>query len=293
MEKQVNVIVLGSSSLLGADIIELFNYENNVRVIGYSHKDLDITKNADILNVFEGTKGSITHVINCVAISDIKQCENEPRLAFKINSESVKNLSEVCLKEQIHLTHVSCDNIFEGLKKEPYLEQDETIPLNVYGKSKLAGEGFVRNMGNKGLVIRSSSLYGKHKKNLIDTLLNKLDLAIRVKVVSDIISCPTYTMDLANTIIQLALNYKSGVFNVVNAGQCSMYEFTAKAAEYMKLNKNLIIPIKYSEQDTKIEIPKYSALSTNRIDRTLPEPVRKWEDALYQFLIETKRLYEY
>jgi dTDP-4-dehydrorhamnose reductase len=293
MSRDINVVVLGSEGMLGSDLIELFRYEEDIHVRGYSRRECDITSSQDIFDTLGGTEGSITHVINCAAYTDVDGCESNPELAHKTNTEAIKNLSEICLKEKIHFTHISTDYVFEGLKKEPYLEQDEAIPLSIYGKTKLAGEGFVRAMGGKGLVIRTAWLYGKHGKNFIDTVLNKLDLAVPVKVIDDLIGCPTYTMDLANTIIQLTLSYKSGIFHVVNTGFCSWYQFACKAAEFMKYNKNLIIPIKSAELNRKAERPRYSALSTIRLERTLPEPLRKWEDALNQYLIETKRLYEF
>jgi dTDP-4-dehydrorhamnose reductase len=291
--RNINIIVLGCKGMLGSDLIELFNYEEGIHVRGYSHNECDVSNLKDIENVLSGTCGSISHVINCSAYTNVDGCEEYPDLAYKVNTDGPRFLADICLKEQIHLTHISTDYVFEGLKNKPYLEQDETIPLSVYGKSKLAGEGFIKAMGNKGLVIRTAWLYGKHGNNYIDRILNKLELAVQVKVITDSQGCPTYTMDLANCIIQLALGMKSGVFHVVNSGSCTWYDFAIKAAEFVKYNKDLIIPIKSKELYRKAERPHYSVLSTLRLEKTLSEPLRKWEDALYQYLIETKRLYEF
>lgn len=294
MEKEFNIVVFGREGMLGFDLLEMFSFEKNVHVRSYSHQECDISKKEDVENTIGGTSGSISLVINCSAYTDVDGCEENPKKAFDINVNGPKYLAECCLKEQIHLTHISTDYVFEGLKREPYLEQDEAVPLSVYGKTKLQGEGYVRALGNKGLVIRTAWLYGKYgKKNFIDTILNKLELGVQVKVIDDLVGCPTYTMDLANVIIQLALSYKSGVFHVVNRGSCTWFEFAKKAAEIMKFNPKNIVPIKSADLNRKADRPKYSVLSTNRLERTLSEPLRKWEDALYQYLIETKRLYEF
>lgn len=293
MEKEFNVVVFGSQGMLGSDLIELFSFEKNAHIRGYTHQECDISNREDVENTIGGTNGSITHCINCSGYTDVDGCEENSEKAFKVNANGPKYLAEFCLKEKIHLTHISTDYVFEGLKREPYIEQDETIPISIYGKSKLEGESYVRALGNKGLVLRSAWLYGKHGKNFIDTILNKLELGVQVKVIDDLVGCPTYTMDLANAIIQLALNFKSGIFHVVNKGYCTWFEFTKKAAEIMKYNNKNIIPIKSSELNRKADRPKYSVLSTIRLERTLSEPLRKWEDALYQYLIETKRLYEF
>jgi dTDP-4-dehydrorhamnose reductase len=293
MGRDLNIVVLGSEGMLGSDLMELFEFEEGIHVRGYMHQECDITKFDDVENVLGGTQGSITHVINVVGCSDIDFCEANKDIAFRLNSTGPKNLADICQKEHIHLTHVSCDTVFEGLKKEPYLEQDETIPLTVCGKSKLEGESYVRSMGGNGLVIRTSSLYGKHGKNFIDTILNKLELAVPVKVVDDLVLCPTYTMDLANVIIQLALNKKSGLFHVVNDGSTTWYNFALKAAEYMNYNSINLIPISSTDLGKKVERPKHVILSTIRLERTLPEKLRTWQNALYQYLLETKRLYEF
>jgi dTDP-4-dehydrorhamnose reductase len=294
-EDSLNIIVIGCNGKLGQDLIELFNCEDKEKffVRGVDLEDCDITKKADVYNLLDGTSGSITNVINCAAMTDVDKCESFPELADNINNKAIQLLSEVCIKNEIHLTHISTDYVFEGLKTTPYLEQDEAVPLSVYGKSKLAGEGWVRGMGDKGLVIRTAWLYGKHGKNFIDVILNKLELGLEVPVLVDQIGNPTYSMDLANVIIQLASSFKSGLFHATNSGFCSWFEFASKAAEYMDFDKSLIKPMQIKDLVRKAERPKYSVLSLNRLDRTLPEPVRKWQDALYQYLIETKRLYEH
>jgi dTDP-4-dehydrorhamnose reductase len=292
--ENANVIVFGAEGKLGKDLIELFAYEDCAHVKGYSHSMCDITKIDDLRNIMSGVDGSITHCINCVGYTNVDACEDNIELSNLINGKAVENLATICLEERIHLTHISTDYVFEGIKKQPLLEQEETNPLSQYGRSKLLGEGPVRAMGDKGLVIRTSWLYGKYgKKNFIDTVLDKIQLGAKVKVITDQVGSPTYSMDLANTIIQLALNFKSGLFNVVNEGQCSWYEFALKAVEYMKEKTEYIIPVTSEQLNRKAIRPQFSALSTLRLRQTLPEPIRKWEDALYQYLIETRRLYEF
>lgn len=291
-EDILNVVIFGADGMLAKDLLELFNFEENIYVRGYSKHECDITSYDDIWNSIGGTKGSITNVINCSAYNKVDEAEDNEELAFKVNAHGPKILADICKENEIHLTHISTDYVFEGLKKEPYLEQDETDPLTVYGKSKLEGEGPVRALGDKGLVIRTAWLYGKHGKNFIDTVLNKLELGVDVNVVDDQIGAPTYTLDLANAIIQLACGFKSGLFHVTNSGSCTWYDFLIKAATYLDYNLSRIKKISSKQLIRKALRPKYSVLSMNRLERTLPEPIRNWEKALYQYLLETKRIYE-
>jgi len=290
MEKERNVVILGADGMLGKDLIELFHYEESSIVRSYSKRECDISKYQDVFDILGGTKGSISNVINCAGFTDVIASEQNEEAANNINNLALKTLSSICIENEIHLTHISCYHVLEGLKNEPYLEQDEAIPLTVYGKTKLAGEGHIRAMGDKGLVIRTGWLYGKFgKKNMIDNILNKLELGVQVNAIEDQIISPTYTMDLANVIIQLSISFKSGLFHVSNSGYCSIYDFVSHAAKLMDYNQKLIKKISFKESEQKVQIPKYSALSLNRLERTLPEPMRKWDNALYQYLIETKR----
>ena len=171
------------------------------------------------------------------------------------------------------------------------MEQDRPEPLSIYGKSKLAGEGWVVGMGDKGLIIRTAWLYGKNGKNYIDTILNKLELGIDVSITNDQVGCPTYTIDLANAVIKLATNYKSGIFNVVNSGYCTWYNFAVHAAKLMNYDVKHLKIITTEDLQRKAKRPKYCVLSLNRLERTLPDKMRHWKDALNQYLIETEKLH--
>lgn len=291
-DNTLNIVIFGANGMLAQDLIELLNYEENIFVRSYTRRECSIDSYDDVWSCIGGTKGSISHVINCAAFTNVDKAEDHEELAFKTNNEGPRILADICKENQIHLTHISTNYVFEGLKKEPYLEQDETCPLSIYGKSKLAGEGHVRALGDKGLVVRTSWLFGKHGKNFIDTVLNKLDLGVKAKVITDEIATPTYTMDLANAIIQLVISYKSGLFHITNSGSCSWFEFAKEAARLTDLNLSYLVPVKSKELNRKADRPKYSVLSMNRLERTLSEPIRSWKKALYQYLLETKRIYE-
>jgi len=282
-----SLAVFGADGKLGTDLVELLSYEQDVEVKTFIENECDITNKKEL--EFALNESTYTHVINCAAYTDVDGCEENEQKAFQVNAEGPKYLAEICLKNKIHLTHISTDYVFEGLKDEPYLEHEETFPLSVYGKSKLAGEGHVKAIGGKGLIIRTAWLYGKNGKNSLDTFLNKLELGSTIKIIDDQFGCPSYSMDIANAIIQLSLSEKSGVFHVVNSGSCSWYQFIKKAAEYLNYDQSKIVPISYKDLNRKAERPKSTILSMIKLERTLPEPLRSWEKGLYQYLLEINK----
>ena len=290
-KQQPNIVVFGAEGMLGKDLIEMLSYEDNISYRGYSRSECDITDYNDVYSAIGGAY-NITNVINCAAYTDVDGCEDNEDTAYAVNAKSLEHMAKICLESEIHLTHISTDYVFQGNRVEPYLEQDKASPLSVYGKSKLSGEGHVRGMGDKGLVIRTSWLYGKHKKNFVDTALDKLELGVGVNAVGDQTGSPTYTMDLANVIIQLAISFKSGIFHASNSGYCTWYEFIKRACHLTDLNEHLIRRVSWKTLNLKAERPAFSVLSMNRLNRTLPEPVRSWEDGLAQYLSEIKRIYE-
>ena len=124
-EKFSNVVVFGANSLLGQDLMELFNYEENCYIRGYTKVECNITDEEDLFDVLGGTKGSITHLINCAAYTDINRAESEEEKAYNVNDKAIQKLAKICLDNHIHFTHISCCNVFEGLASKPYLEQSE------------------------------------------------------------------------------------------------------------------------------------------------------------------------
>jgi len=277
-----NIVVLGADGLLASDLIELLQYDGTAVVRVYSKELCDVTK---YKNVYYNLVGETTHVINCAALNDIELCEKSPELATAVNDKAVKNLTEVCLDNKIHLTHFSTAQVYNGNKLEPYLENDPTEPLSVYAKSKLAGDSHVLSMGDKGLVIRTNWLFGKFRPNLVNTVMSNLEKNIVTELEDDEIGNPTYTLDLANTVLSLALSNKSGTYNVTNSEQCSKYELGMKLAEYLE-KKDLI----KAKKSTNVLMPKFTVLSNNRLIQTLPETLRPWHSALYQYLLEVGKV---
>ena len=255
--------LIGNKGMLGSDV------ENLLRKHDIDHEtsdlEIDIT-DIDCLRKFSDEK-RIDWVINCAAYTAVDRAEDEPDRAFKINADGASNIAEIAREKGAKLIHISTDYVFDGKKEEAYTENDPPRPIGVYGKSKHQGEENIRKTTDKYFIIRTAWLYGKNGSNFVHTMLRLFGERETVKVVSDQWGSPTYTGDLAGSIIKIIAedsgNY--GVYNFTNEGKTNWYEFAVeiykKAKNYRLLEKDVeIVPIGTAEYPTKAKRPKKSYL---------------------------------
>jgi len=279
----MKIALIGANGQLGNDLIR--TAPSNVELFALTRKELDITSKQNVETVLENLKPDI--VINTSAYVKVDKAEEEIDEAFKVNTIGVKYLIEICQKLKITLLHISTDYVFDGKKgkiKEPYYENDQPNPLNVYGISKLAGEIIIKNYLKKFYIIRVASLFGKAGAsgkggNFVYTILEKAKKGEPLKVIDDIIMSPTYTYDAAKEIWHIILKEKPyGIYHVTNKGFCSWYEFAVKILEIAKIKAD-IKPVKHTEFKTKAKRPLWSPLESKKGIELPP-----WEDALKRFI---------
>ncbi len=180
---------------------------------------------------------------------------------------------------------MSTDYVFDGRKREPYIETDAPNPLNVYGKTKLSGEDLVKDICSRFFVIRTSWLYGNSEKNFVNTILDLAKVKEEIKVVNDQIGCPTYARDLAECINKLIPIDDYGIYHASGEGDCSWYDFAQQIVKFSSFGTE-IIPIKTCEISRAAQRPSYSVLSNARL-RKVSIIMPLWEDALKEFTLET------
>ena len=279
--------LIGNKGMLGTEI-QLLLEEKQIPYIG-SDKEVDITSTESI-STFTASK-KILWVINCSAYTAVDKAEDEQELAFKINDAGVKNLAEFSQRNGAKLIHFSTDYVFDGTKKEPYVETDLTNPISIYGKSKLAGELSIQNVSSEYFILRTSWLYGRYGNNFVKTMISLFNQRASVAVVADQVGSPTYTFDLASVVIHLiqtdAKQY--GVYHFSNEDQCSWYEFAkeiyAQAIQRDIVNNRSleIRPITTPEYPTKATRPANSLLSKQKIKTTFSLSIRSWKEALQNY----------
>jgi dTDP-4-dehydrorhamnose reductase len=149
-------------------------------------------------------------IVNTAAMHQAENCEKDPPRAYEVNALGPRNLAIVARELDAKLAYVSTDYVFNGEKKQPYLEEDLAAPLNVYGNTKLAGEAFLQGVGEKYFIVRTSALYGKSPcrakggRNFVELMLKLAAEREELRVVDDEIVSPTSTAELAKQLVTLS-----------------------------------------------------------------------------------------
>lgn len=225
-------------------------------------------------------------VIHTAAYTDVDGCEAKPEKADEVNALGTETVALACQKSGAFLIYISTDFVFGGKKETPYLEQDLPNPINVYGRSKLAGEKFVQSILEKFIIVRSSWLFGRGGRNFVDTLLKKAQTEKTIEVVKDQFGAPTYTEDLARGIGSLiaADTRSNGIYHITNSGSCSWYELAQEIKEITNLDAN-IVPISSEQHRTSTRRPEMSILENRRYQELTGETLRPWKEALKEYLL--------
>jgi len=223
-------------------------------------------------------------VIHSAAYTDVDGCEQNPDMAFQVNAIGTRRVAEGAAKANARLICISTDYVFDGKKTEPYTERDPVNPLNVYGRSKLAGEEEALKGCRRTLVLRTSWLYGVHGKNFVKTILSLAGTQPEIRVVEDQRGSPTYARHLAQVIAGLIRSDVTGVIHAGGEGECSRYGFAKAILQEAGLGCR-VVPISTAESGRLAWRPPYSALSTVFLHQHgLSLPL--WREGVRQFLAD-------
>ncbi len=278
----LKIALIGSTGMLGIDVNAALKGVNFL-LKNYNSKNLDITDARLTLDAMNNFKPD--YIINCAAFAFVDLAEEEKEKADAVNHLGAQNLAEAALALDARIVHISTDYVFDGTKKTPYCEDDETNPINEYGLSKLKGENAVKDSGASYIILRTSWLYGKNGKNFVNTILKLADNQKKIEVVNDQIGCPTYTKDVAYAISEIILkdNSKNEIYHLTNGGSASWYEFALEIIRVFKRTNCEIIPVSTDKFVRPAKRPFNSMLDNSKIKEDYNIELRHWKDALKKY----------
>lgn len=275
------VLVTGANGQLGRCIQEISDGDPSIDWLFMDSSEVDITSSFDLQQCFSSKK--IDYCINCAAYTNVEKAESDPERAFLINAEAVKNMAEICKKNYTILFHISTDYVFNGKAQMPYLETDETDPINVYGASKLKGEDYIREIANSFFIFRTSWLYSQYGHNFYKTVLGKAERGEEMNITDAQTGTPTNANHLAKLIVKLVVenNRNFGTYHFSNTGETTWYGF---AREIIKVSGNLdnVRLNKDNSYKTIASRPVYSVLEKSKLLKTFDFEIPEWEDAVFE-----------
>ena len=275
----MRIVVTGAQGMLGSEVVEILADDHQVRGIDIDDCDLSGAHTREFLISCQPDL-----LVHCAAYTNVDGCELDPQRAYRANAVATKHVAEACHAFDIPLIYISTDYVFDGKKGEPYTESDVPSPLNIYGRSKLEGEHFVRSLLERFYIIRTAWLYGRRGRNFVKTILEKARRGETLRVVADQIGSPTYTRDLAKAIARLVEGAPYGTYHLTNSSSCSWYQFAGKVLTLAGCKGDHLTSITSDDLGLPAPRPSYSVLAHDSWRKVMGNDLRKWQEALEEAL---------
>jgi dTDP-4-dehydrorhamnose reductase len=285
------ILIIGSHGMLGSDL--LAEFASHEEVLGLDLPDIDITRDEQCFSQIKKLQPAI--ILNAAALTRVDYCEANQEEAFLVNGAGAGNLARAAASIGAALVHYSTDYVFNGLKQDPYVEEDTPNPRSVYGKSKLAGEDLVRRYCPNHLIIRTSWLFGANGPNFIRTITDKARMGERLRVVNDQRGSPSYTKDVASYTRKMIERGCKGTYHLTNSGSCTWHELSRKALECAGIKNASLTPVSTSEFPRPAPRPANSILANARLVKDGFPLMRPWQAAVQEYIereLEEKPLSE-
>jgi dTDP-4-dehydrorhamnose reductase len=289
----MRILVTGKDGQLGRSIhkvisanAEIDNDYGSNEFIFVGRRELDLSNDSNINHYFN-SNNKFDIIINCAAYTAVDKAEEESELANKINHLAVKKIAEIANKQESKLIHISTDYVFDGESNKLYTETDITNPINVYGKTKLAGEKALQDiMSTDAIIIRTSWVYSEYGSNFVKTMLKLGKERNELSVVSDQIGSPTYATDLAEVILGIVnnkdyqdKNQSTQVCHYSNEGEISWYEFAKEIFKLAEVDCK-VSPITTEQYPTPARRPMNTIMDKNKITKAFSVDTPDWKKSL-------------
>lgn len=280
MAADLHWLVTGAGGMLGRDMVAV------LQSVGASHTaatraDLDITNPDQVSDAVPC--GGV--VVNCAAWTDVDAAETDEATATAVNTTAVANLAQVCAGHGATLLHISTDAVF-GITTGPHAEDAFTGPVNAYGRTKAAGEQAVlATMPERGYVVRTAWLYGRHGNNFPHIILNRVRQGHTVDVVDDQYGQPTWSWAVAVRLLHLGLRATAriappGIYHATATGQAAWYQIARRICTLDFQNPYLVVPVPAAEIQRGAQRPENTVLTHDRWALAGLPPMDRWEDML-------------
>jgi dTDP-4-dehydrorhamnose reductase len=276
------ILITGILGQLGYDLAKELT-KRGKEFIAPSLEELELTTEDGAKNFILEKKPDT--VIHCAAYTAVDKAESEQELALTVNGFGTRWVAEACREVGAKMIYISTDYVFGGDGHTPYEIDDEKKPVNIYGRSKLLGEDAVTAILEKHFIVRTSWVFGINGHNFIKTMLKLAKTKDKISVVNDQVGSPTYTVDLAKLLADMAATEKYGTYHASNEGFCSWAEFAREIFKQAGIEIE-VDGIPTVEYPTPARRPFNSRLSKKSLDEAGFNRLLTWQDAVKRYLVE-------
>ncbi len=299
------ILLTGKNGQVGGELLRLLPQVGEV--VAFGHDQLDLSNPSDIRRTIREVRPEL--IVNAAAYTAVDQAETDETMAQAVNAHAPGLLAEEAKKIGAALIHYSTDYVFDGLKRAPYEETDLPNPINLYGKTKLAGEEAIRREGIPHLLFRTAWVYATRGRNFLLAILRRAAEQEELKIVCDQIGAPTCASDIAAATTRIltivyrqrvdapAVHAISGTYHMTATGETTWFDFAKAILEEAvqsspdvswlsaatggrPLIARRVIPITTAEYGSPTRRPGYSILSNSLLSRTFGVVLSDWRTQL-------------
>lgn len=279
-DNQERIWVVGAQGQVGSSFLKLID-RTAVELFATDIEDIDVTDSDSVKMFTDMNRPQI--IINCAGLTDPKRCREDKDEAFRVNALGARNLSVAARSVNARMVQISTDDVFNGKLNIPFDEFDSPKPLSVYGKSKLAGENFVKDIAPKHLIIRSSWVYGQGN-NFLSHVIRKAKKGEEIIVSSGQFATPTPADSVAKIIYHLLMENSYGTYHATCQGFCSRYEFAKKITELAGFT-DAKVSQQFDAPNAKAALrPNYTVLDNMMLRISGFDLLPNWEDCLTEYM---------
>lgn len=281
------LLIFGKTGQLGQSLASLAQ-SSNIPVTATARDTVDITDRASVESVIKTTRPCL--VVNAAAYTAVDLAETEQGIAEQVNTLAPGLVAEACADTKIPMIHISTDYVFDGCKLKPYIESDQLSPVSVYGQTKAAGEARVRDALEQHLILRTSWVYSRYRRNFVKTMLDLSAVRPEISVVADQTGCPTSADDISSAIITAYHSIKQGdaawgTYHVAGTGITTWYDFAVRVIDFQSAitgRRPHMKAITTRDYPTAAQRPQNSALSSDLFAQRFGYRARPWHLAVKQ-----------
>lgn len=281
----MKIVITGANGMLARAAAKYCDKIGDA-VTAVTRPELDISVKSEVADLLAAVRPDA--VLNCAAFTNVDGAETDETACYAANAEGVENLALACAAVNSVLVTVSTDYVFDGSNTGFYTQRDQPNPQGVYAKSKREGEIRAFAANPQSIIVRSGWIYGHGGTNFLSIIPRLLADGNQIKAIKDSYGTPTFANDLAKRLRELAEADLPGVYHVTNQGDgCSYFGFAEKVCELSEFDKDLLKPTSHTELERPAPRPVSSKLACLISEKLGFPPLRPWEEALAEFVVET------